>query len=47
MAAFIPGESPPEVRTPIFFIVLDIIYVLKCKFSIIKDLKKWIFQYFA
>jgi hypothetical protein len=24
MAAFIPGESPPEVKTPIFLIAVDI-----------------------
>jgi hypothetical protein len=33
MAAFIPGESPPEVRTPTLFIVFGIILVLKRKIN--------------
>ncbi len=32
MAAFIPGESPPDVNTPIFFIEFDInVFLLKVK----------------
>jgi hypothetical protein len=33
MAAFIPGESPPEVKTPIFFIVFDIFQLFNRKIS--------------
>lgn len=31
IAAFIPGESPPEVKTPIFLILFGIIIVFGVK----------------